>query len=303
MTERSSTVRLLTDEDLVKFVGRDKHVTNLPPTADWFAKTSPVQPTSLDLHIGEIFVPERAFPSWLKWLTEKSRSTSIASARSGYTLKSGYTAIVTTAEDLNIPSNVAAISFAPNHIAMSGLLMTNAGHVDPGYKGKLRYTLINMGRDDFELSTGQDLVTLLFFELSHNPKADYSLRGGQAGGSPQRGQVNKLSKDFIDLEKQISRVSKRAANSAVARASVSATIISVVVTLLGMIATIVGTVLLDRSSHLRDTERQVLELKGEVKRLDEKITNRMESNQSTKPERAQPNTGTSRREKKGETSK
>jgi hypothetical protein len=41
-----------------------------------------------------------------------------------------------------------------------------------------------------------------------------------------------------------------------------------------------------------------------VKRLDEKITNRRETNQPTIPGRAQqPNTGTSRRQKKDESNK
>jgi deoxycytidine triphosphate deaminase len=64
--------------------------------------------------------------------------------------------------------------------------MTNPGHVDPGYSGLMRFTVINMGRENFDLLRGFTIVTLLFFEMSSPAKRDYGVRNAGATFGPPR---------------------------------------------------------------------------------------------------------------------
>jgi deoxycytidine triphosphate deaminase len=258
---------LLRDEDLVRYIHEKKQlVTGHPDVAanEWYSRKSPVQPSSVDLHIGDIFVPESGLWSTMKgFIARRTASRRLEH----YVLKSGYAALVTTAEKLTLPNNVAGISFAPNHIAMSGLLMTNAGHIDPGYCGELHYTLINLGKDEFRLEVGKEVVTVLFFEMSAPCKADYTQRGGtpQLGSMQQR--ANMLSKDLVNLQQQISKVSKSAATRAVLSAAFVSALIAVVVTILGTGMTLGGSLLLDRTSELRKAQEDIIKLKAEVESL------------------------------------
>ena len=42
-------------------------------------------------------------------------------------------------------------------VADRGILITNVGYIDPGYSGKLRYAIINMGNAQFTLRKGDFL--------------------------------------------------------------------------------------------------------------------------------------------------
>src|SRR5580658_9219122 len=139
-------MKLLNDEMLCSYVNRPDPllVKDLPEREDWFDKDSPVQPSSIDLHIGSILLPG----------TKLGMDGSEERPLSTRSLGPGETAIITTLETLNLPSNVAAIGFPPSSVSKQGLLMTNPGHVDPGYVGPMHFTVINMGREEFSLRKG-----------------------------------------------------------------------------------------------------------------------------------------------------
>jgi dCTP deaminase len=87
------------------------------------AADPPVRGATLDLTIGAIFLPGVA-DGKLGGSTRGKRAHGLAS---------GETAVVRTAETLQMPGNVAAIGFPPSTaISLAGLLTTNPGHIDPG---------------------------------------------------------------------------------------------------------------------------------------------------------------------------
>jgi dCTP deaminase len=181
---------LLNDEKLCEYVTRNELVSDLNPPKDWFAKDSPVQPSSIDLHIGSIFLPG----------TKLGMDGSEDKPLSTHTLGPGEAAIVTTFETLTLPNNVAAIGFPPSSVSKQGLLTTNPGHVDPGYVGPMHFTVINMGRQEFPLRKGAIIVTLLFFEMSIPAKQGYATRNPDLKpGPPKQEDINKLSADFLDV--------------------------------------------------------------------------------------------------------
>jgi deoxycytidine triphosphate deaminase len=82
-----------------------------------------------------------------------------------FALEPGQTAIVSTVEELALTEEIAAIGFPPSKVSVQGLLMTNPGHIDPGYSGPLRFTVINMGKSSYVLRRNDAIVTVLFIQL------------------------------------------------------------------------------------------------------------------------------------------
>lgn len=219
-------MKLLRDKQIVELLESENPlIENFIKPDEWFSKDSLVQPSSLDLHIGDIFVPD-------------SKKPIIASEK--YNLPPGSTAVVETKEILNLPTNISAFGFPPNSISADGILMTNPGHIDPGYKGKMSFTLINMSKINFELRKGELIVTLLIVELSENCEKDYSKRREIAKDKvvkPSTESVNEsirlpkqldlLTYDFMNVERR----AKKIANKRVGLISVIATIIVALVPL------------------------------------------------------------------------
>src|ERR1044071_7570853 len=121
-------MKLLTDAELKQRIeSSNRIIFGVPEPKDWFSKDSPIQPSSVDLHIGEIFLPE----------TKKDDPGYETTPLSEHSLEPGHTAVVTTQEEFVLPGNVAGIGFPPSHISFKGILMTNPGHIDAGYRGRL----------------------------------------------------------------------------------------------------------------------------------------------------------------------
>jgi dCTP deaminase len=215
-----TNVELLNDEMLCEYVKRPEPIVkDLKTPTDWFDKNSPVQPSSIDLHIGSIFIPG----------TKHGMKGSEDGPLATHTLGPGETAIITTLETLDLPSDIAAIGFPPSRVSVQGLLMTNPGHVDPGYKGQMHFAVINMGKEEFSLRNGAMIVTLLFFEMSLGSKKDYSMRTGPTvPGRPKQEDINRLSAEFLDVTGRAKRVAKEEVQSFEMRRTIVVGIITVV---------------------------------------------------------------------------
>src|SRR6266700_3695817 len=159
-------MKLLKDDELqTLYVGTSPVITGVPIPSSHTDPKSPVQPSSIDLHIGKICVP-----------AEDASQPPSERTSGRHSLVPGQTAVLTTREHLRMRPNLAAIGFPPSHVSVQGILMTNPGHVDPGYVGPMHLTVINMGRDSYDVSIGDAIVTVIFFELEANVTADYSAR-------------------------------------------------------------------------------------------------------------------------------
>jgi deoxycytidine triphosphate deaminase len=158
--------------------------------ADRYSKDSPVQASSIDLHIGNVYLPGE-------------KQTNLGGAQNpkqDHSLRTGETAVVTTMETLHLPNNIAGFGFPPSRVSFKGLLMTNPGHVDPGYQGVMRFTVINMAEDPYPLERGGKIVTLLLFRLDHAVHADWQQRNPDGSRLPNHAEISRLSRDFVDVE-------------------------------------------------------------------------------------------------------
>jgi len=188
---------LLSDEELVNL--DPNIIEGLDREGDLYSAKSKIQPSSVDLTIGDIFLPEMG----------EGEKGSIEYPCHSYSLRSGHTAIVQTKEKLDLPDNLMAIGFPPSRVSSKGLLMTNPGHVDPGYKGPLKFTVINMGREFYLLQTGEMIVTLLFFRLEQPVKKSYSKRYPNIRGNVGGEELSKLGRDFLDVERRARNIATK----------------------------------------------------------------------------------------------
>lgn len=200
-----------------------------------FGKDAPVQPASLDLHVGEIFLPparrRHLFDSLAFW-----RYQDPPRGRLEYDLKQGETAFIRTRERIGLSSSLSAFGFPPTEVSTAGVLMTNPGHVDPGYEGFLHFTVVNMGREPFMLRTGNRIVTLLFVKLANAATADYAARrGGKFGALEISAALQPLSNDFLDVERRSADIAVRKIREAEFRSKYGTPILVAVITALGAI--------------------------------------------------------------------
>jgi dCTP deaminase len=172
---------------------------DLGPPNERYAKNSPVQPASVDLTIGSIYDPG----------AEPGKLGSADQPRSELILKSGQTAVITTTETCKFPASIGAFGFPPNEVSSKGILMTNPGHVDPGYEGRMTFTVINMGQEDYGLQAGGNIVTLLLFWLDHPAQRPLDTRREVASaGSNIPELLARLSPDFLDVSRRAHKAAR-----------------------------------------------------------------------------------------------
>lgn len=205
-------MKLLRDCELRDLISRGKIISSgiMDRNLAFEEYDSPIQACSLDLHIGQIYSPKNG--DSLEYTDS-------------HCLKPGGTVVVTTEEELDMPRNVGAIAFVPSHISEEGILATNPGHIDPGYRGIVRLTLINMGKENYALKKRDILVTLLLFQLDQEVTVDYAQRLEKKeaaetktpmesedahAGEKNRLQraLKKLAPDFMNFEERSKRIAE-----------------------------------------------------------------------------------------------
>lgn len=188
---------LLRDQDIIPLLaGTTPLIKYLKLPNDPYQKDSPIQPASIDISIGKIFVPGKTKDE----LGGENRHLTT------HAVRPGETAVVETLEEFALPLDVAGVGFPPSHVSSLGLLMTNPGHIDPGFKGRLRFTVINMSKVDYCLTKGQPIVTVLLYKLSgpaHRGWLDAEIKPSF------QDMLDQLSRDFLAVEERAERIAKR----------------------------------------------------------------------------------------------
>ncbi len=78
---------------------------------------------------------------------------------------------VISAERVALPTNVMGYAMVKTTLCNSGILAINIGIVDPGYSGLISSTMINLGKEPFELRKGDVFLRLVFHEYEAVPDA------------------------------------------------------------------------------------------------------------------------------------
>jgi deoxycytidine triphosphate deaminase len=233
--------------------------------ASAYLKDSPVQPASLDLRVGDIYVPG----------VERDKNGGLDKPKDSHILDAGQTAVIFTKETLNVPDNLGAIGFPPTNISDKGILMTNPGHVDPGFSGKLSFTVINMGQEPFPVRRGDIIVTLVFFRLPGPAYRSYN----QRNPSPEPGEkhdlnedrLGRLAPDMLNIDCRVRKIIKSEEN----KTRLVAVVVPVFLAAVVALGTIFGPALSNWRTHFEDVKSlqvRVDELEQKVKDLQSTLT-------------------------------
>jgi dCTP deaminase len=150
-----------------------------------------IQSSSVDLTASRMYVPDS-----IKKINKVPNISSLAVGQC--MIEAGETIVIELAEDIKIGKEFGGILMPPNSLTKNGIIMTNPGHIDPGYSGKLTVCLINMGKDATPLEPKSVVATLLLFNLS-STSAGYQRGPGKGANLTQ---LSKLSKDFANISER-----------------------------------------------------------------------------------------------------
>lgn len=153
---------------------------------------------SLDLTISYIYLPtEEEVRSDDREALEKHRVTE-------YELEPGEVVLVEVKERFAMPTDKAGVVFPPNSLSKRGLIMTNPGHIDPGFKGLISLCLVNMGKKAVPLNAGSVICRLLVFKLTTDSPGYHT-----TGNGIERMQYNSIGQDFATInDKALNAVKK-----------------------------------------------------------------------------------------------
>lgn len=198
---------MLSDQEILQIINSgDLNIHPFDPSSiNLTQPDSPIQPSSLDLHIGHIYIPPKKVVEMGKF------STDYPEGDTGYRLPAGHSVIVETEEVITLGNRISAFGFPPASMARGAILMTNPGHIDPGFSGKLTFSMINMGRQEACLKKGDIVVTLLLFRFNEGVHCGYSDRykTRQSGSSKLLGNtLNALAPDFANLTERAERLAE-----------------------------------------------------------------------------------------------
>jgi len=132
----------------------------------------------------------------------------------------GQFALLLTHEQLNIPNDVIGFISVRYTIKRKGLINVSGFHVDPGYRGRLKFAVYNAGSKNIVLSCGQRVFMIWFSNLTEptpdpyeNNSADQneitpedvmSLQGDVASPAALKGEIDSLRAEFAALEYKFS---------------------------------------------------------------------------------------------------
>lgn len=90
------------------------------------------------------------------------------------TIRSGCFALLTTNEKINMPSYLMGFIAVRFSYKKLGLINISGFHVDPGYNGKLIFSVYNVGPNDIIMRQGQPVFSIFFQRLSDDLSIDLS---------------------------------------------------------------------------------------------------------------------------------
>lgn len=85
----------------------------------------------------------------------------------------GQMAMLITEEQVNVPLDAMAFISMKAGKKLVGLINISGFHVDPGFKGKLKFSVYNAGSRDAVLEVGQPTFPIWFCNLDHETDTEY----------------------------------------------------------------------------------------------------------------------------------
>ncbi|WP_298508112.1 deoxycytidine triphosphate deaminase [uncultured Kordia sp.] len=110
-----------------------------------------------------------------------SSKTILCAKKPQFEVKPGQFAILMTKEEIEIPSKYIGFISLKFGFKFRGLVNVSGFHVDPGFKGKLKFSVYNAGSNSIILDRGQPYFVLWISELTSQLADDENYNGSHQG--------------------------------------------------------------------------------------------------------------------------
>lgn len=90
------------------------------------------------------------------------------------TIPPGQFALLLTEETITVPANAIALISMKAKFKLRGLINVSGFHVDPGFKGRLKFAVYNTGGTAIDLKPGQELFLIWYCDLDQTTEALYA---------------------------------------------------------------------------------------------------------------------------------
>ncbi len=114
-----------------------------------------------------------------------------------FTIPPGQFGFVMTTETVTVPDDALAFISIKARIKYGGLINISGFHVDPGYKGQLMFSVLNVGPKPLHLEQGQPLFLIWFADLD---RVTASKKGKIGLNGIEPSFVNSISGEILSLQ-------------------------------------------------------------------------------------------------------
>jgi deoxycytidine triphosphate deaminase len=90
-----------------------------------------------------------------------------------FLIQPGEIVSIFTLEEVFLPPDIAGVAFAMNKWSSEGLLVLNPGHIDPGYRGPLTVTALNLRKTSISISREDPIFTIVFHYIGNHTGHPY----------------------------------------------------------------------------------------------------------------------------------
>lgn len=122
-----------------------------------------------------------------------------------FTIPPGQFAFLVTKENVSVPNDALAFLSMKARTKFSGLINISGFHVDPGYRGKLLFSVLNVGPKPLHMQAGQPLFLIWYANLDGATK---NIRQRQGFSEIEPELINHISGEILSLQSLSDRQSE-----------------------------------------------------------------------------------------------
>lgn len=149
---------------------------------------SPYSEASLDTAAYDLALGREVFVTPLASDTAEDRRKTYLEPNQDFEIPPSRFAFLTTEERVTVPENALAFISLKFKKKARGLVNVSGFHVDPGYKGKLIFTVFNAGGSPIRIERGQPMFSIWYADLDTKDDSPFNRAG-----------YSSLPADLIDL--------------------------------------------------------------------------------------------------------
>lgn len=159
----------------------------------------PFDPKAIDCAAYTLHVGDEVYISPDQKIKNPNRHTKQKLANGEcFAIPPGQFAFLVTKENVKVPDNALAFLSIKARIKFSGLINISGFHVDPGYSGKLLFSVLNAGPKPLHLQQGQELFLIWYTNLDGSTKHKKHKDRGFNQIEPEL--INRISGEILSLQ-------------------------------------------------------------------------------------------------------